>query len=164
MSISSVSLQPAPYWPSARPPEAEEETRPTDSFETQPPEAAELPPKVSEADKETAPPGQSDNSGPPASGLSGGVVDEFLKWAQMSPAEQVRARYLEEEGLTEESLDALPPEERARIETEIENRMKSEFRTAAESPAEQNIRISINASYARSMQRLDQQEQAMWGG
>lgn len=164
MTISSISQQPAPYWPGARPPEAEEETRPTDSFETQPPEAAELPLKASQAANEAAPPGQSAGSGPPASGLSGGIVEEFLKWAQMSPAEQIRARYLEEEGLSEDSLDALPPEERARIETEIENRIESEIRTAAETPAEQNIRVSINASYAKSMQRLDRQEQAMWGG
>ena len=73
------------------------------------------------------------------------------------------ARYLEEQGMTEDTLKALPPEERQRIEFEIANRIEHEVRTSAESPAEQNIRVSINASYAQSMQRVEEGEQAMWG-
>ena len=163
MSISSVSQQPAPYWPSARPPEAEEETRPKDSFETAPPEPAEVSIAASQKIADAAPPGESGGEQPPGSNLGGGVVEEFLKWARMSPAEQVRAMYLEEQGMTEDTLKALPPEERQRIEFEIANRIEHEVRTSAESPAEQNIRVSINASYAQSMQRVEAGEQEMWG-
>ena len=163
MSYIDALSQPAPRWPGARSPEAEEETRPTEGFDAIPPEAAELPPEASQKIAEAAPPGQSGGEQPPGSNLGGGVVEEFLKWARMSPAEQVRAMYLEEQGMTEDTLKALPPEERQRIEFEIANRIEHEVRTSAESPAEQNIRVSINASYAQSMQRVEEGEQEMWG-
>ncbi|MDK1375615.1 MULTISPECIES: hypothetical protein [unclassified Sinorhizobium] len=47
------------------------------------------------------------------------VADEFLEWSKMSFAEKIRAQYLEAHGLTEESLEAMPSEERAAIEEEI---------------------------------------------
>ncbi|WEX87715.1 hypothetical protein PZN02_000142 [Sinorhizobium garamanticum] len=47
------------------------------------------------------------------------VADEFLEWSTMSFAEKIRVQYLEAHGLTEESLEAMPPEERAAIEEEI---------------------------------------------
>ncbi|WP_417319076.1 hypothetical protein [Emcibacter sp.] len=48
------------------------------------------------------------------------LVEEFLKWSKMNPAERIRAQYLKEHGLTEESLAALPEEKREAIEKEIE--------------------------------------------
>ncbi|MCZ4089941.1 hypothetical protein [Sinorhizobium psoraleae] len=47
------------------------------------------------------------------------VADEFLEWSKKSLAEKIRAQYLEAHGLTEESLEAMPSEERAAIEEEI---------------------------------------------
>lgn len=47
------------------------------------------------------------------------VADEFLEWSKMSIAEKIRALFLEAHGLTEESLEAMPSEERAAIEDEI---------------------------------------------
>ncbi|MGV1870473.1 hypothetical protein [Agrobacterium rosae] len=47
------------------------------------------------------------------------LADEFLKFAEMTPAEKIRARALGEMDLTEEKLAALPPEERAAIEDKI---------------------------------------------
>ncbi|WP_331373696.1 hypothetical protein [Sinorhizobium chiapasense] len=47
------------------------------------------------------------------------VADEFLEWSKMSFAEKIRAQYLEAHGLTEESLEAMPAEDREAIEEEI---------------------------------------------
>lgn len=52
------------------------------------------------------------------------AVAEFLEWAQMSPAERIRAQYLDDQGLTEEQLAQLPEEIREEIETEIKERIK----------------------------------------
>jgi len=53
-----------------------------------------------------------------------GAVAEFLRWANMTPAERIRAQYLEQEGLSEDSLATLPEEERERIEMEIQQRVR----------------------------------------
>lgn len=47
------------------------------------------------------------------------LTAEFLKFADMTPAEKIRARMLGEMDLTEEKLASLPPEERAAIEEKI---------------------------------------------
>ena len=52
------------------------------------------------------------------------AVTEFLRWANMTPAERIRAQYLEREGLSEDSLASLPEEERERIEMEIQQRIR----------------------------------------
>lgn len=52
---------------------------------------------------------------------------EFGKWADMSPAEKIRASILEQHGLTEESLKGLPEAERAAIEKEIEEAIKRHY-------------------------------------
>ncbi|MAC88937.1 hypothetical protein [Maricaulis sp.] len=52
------------------------------------------------------------------------AVAEFLRWANMTPAERIRAQYLEQEGMSEDSLAALPEEERERIEMEIQQRIR----------------------------------------
>ncbi len=53
-----------------------------------------------------------------------GAVAEFLRWANMTPDERIRAQYLEQEGLSEDSLASLPEEERERIEMEIQQRIR----------------------------------------
>lgn len=55
------------------------------------------------------------------------VAREFLKWAQMSPEEKLRAQILKSKDLDEESLAALPPEERDAIEAEIREAVKQAF-------------------------------------
>ncbi len=55
------------------------------------------------------------------------VAREFLEWAQMSPEEKLRAQILKSKDLDEESLKALPPEEREAIETEIREAIKQAF-------------------------------------
>ncbi|GLR21782.1 MULTISPECIES: hypothetical protein [Alphaproteobacteria] len=53
------------------------------------------------------------------------LLAEFSKWAHMDVAEMIRAKYLEDNGLTEESLAAMDPEARKAIEEEIAERIKS---------------------------------------
>lgn len=47
------------------------------------------------------------------------LFDDLHKWANMSVAEKIRAQYLQNKGLTESDLAAMPPEERQAIEDEI---------------------------------------------
>lgn len=75
---------------------------------------------------------------------------EFLKWMQMSPAERIRALFLEEEGLTEESLDRLPAEERERIEDKIKERIEQALGLDTDSRAPGDTRQAAASAYART--------------
>jgi hypothetical protein len=55
------------------------------------------------------------------------VQSDFLKWAKMNPIERVRASILESKGLDENSLKAMPAEEREAIEKEIREAIKEKF-------------------------------------
>ncbi|MDV4154238.1 hypothetical protein ACCT14_16095 [Rhizobium brockwellii] len=62
-----------------------------------------------------------------ASAAHDSLVDEFSKWGNMTPAEYIRARYLEQHDLTEDDLAAMPAEQRAAIEKEIADQIKREM-------------------------------------
>lgn len=55
------------------------------------------------------------------------LLAEFSKWAHMDAAEMIRAKYLDEKGLTEESLAAMDPEARKAIEEEIAELIKNKL-------------------------------------
>ncbi|WP_454747856.1 hypothetical protein [Ciceribacter selenitireducens] len=55
------------------------------------------------------------------------LLAEFSKWAHMDVAEMIRAKYLEDHGLTEESLAAMDPEARKAIEEEIAELIKNQL-------------------------------------
>ncbi|MBY3216250.1 hypothetical protein HFO21_18125 [Rhizobium laguerreae] len=55
------------------------------------------------------------------------LVDEFSKWGNMTPAEYIRARYLEQHDLSEADLAAMPADQRAAIEKEIADQIKREM-------------------------------------
>jgi hypothetical protein len=57
------------------------------------------------------------------------ILDEFTKWANMSPAEKIRAQYLEENNLTEDSLKALPSAEQKAINDQIAAEIKQKLGT-----------------------------------
>ena len=59
-----------------------------------------------------------------AQAASDSVLSEFMDLAKMSPIERLRKELLESLGLTEESLAALPVEERAAIEEQIRRAIK----------------------------------------
>ncbi|MBC7311749.1 MAG: hypothetical protein H5U11_04560 [Rhizobium sp.] len=55
------------------------------------------------------------------------LLAEFSKWAHMDAAEMIRAKYLEDKGLTEESLAAMDPDARKAIEEEIAELIKNQL-------------------------------------
>ncbi|MBB3135727.1 hypothetical protein FHS26_003473 [Rhizobium pisi] len=62
-----------------------------------------------------------------ASAAHDSLVDEFSKWGNMTPAEYIRARYLDQHDLTEAGLAAMPADQRAAIEKEIADQIKREM-------------------------------------
>ena len=55
---------------------------------------------------------------------SEGLLSGFMELSKMTPVERLRKELLESMGLSEESLAALPPEEREAIEEEIRRTVK----------------------------------------
>ncbi len=55
------------------------------------------------------------------------LLAEFSKWAHLDLAEMIRAKYLADNGLTEESLAAMDPEARKAIEEEIAELIKNQL-------------------------------------
>jgi len=64
------------------------------------------------------------------------AADELAEYLRKSPAEHLRDKILKEMGLTEEALDAMPPEQRAAIEDTIAKKIK-EFLLGHESQTQQ---------------------------
>lgn len=52
------------------------------------------------------------------------LIEEFSEWAHMDVAELIRAQYLQDQGLTEESLAAMDPDARKAIEEDIAELIK----------------------------------------
>jgi hypothetical protein len=52
------------------------------------------------------------------------ILDEFKKLADMTPAEKIRAQYLEEHHLTEEQFNQLPSDKQKAINDEIAKEIK----------------------------------------
>jgi hypothetical protein len=59
-------------------------------------------------------------------------ADEFLKYARMSPAERIRAAILEELGISEEELEAMPVAKREAMEKQIAEKIKEKIEQASE--------------------------------
>lgn len=55
------------------------------------------------------------------------LLDELSTWADMNVAEKIRAQYLDDNNLTEQALEAMPPEDRAAIEKDIADAIKRQF-------------------------------------
>jgi len=55
------------------------------------------------------------------------AVEKFMKYQEMTPAEKLRASYLSSKGLTEEDVAAMTPEERTKLEKEIEESIKRQM-------------------------------------
>ncbi|WFU09865.1 hypothetical protein QA646_03080 [Rhizobium sp. CB3090] len=55
------------------------------------------------------------------------IVDEFTKLAHMTPAEKIRAQYLEQHNLTEESFRKLPVDQQKAINDEIAKLVKQQL-------------------------------------
>ncbi|WJN59875.1 hypothetical protein [Pseudomonas sp. SO81] len=81
------------------------------------------------------------------------AVKAFREYMAMTPAEKMRDAILKELGLTEEEIDALPPERQEAIEKQIAERMQQRAELqAAEEREEKAAGVSVGAA--------DPQEQA----
>jgi hypothetical protein len=60
------------------------------------------------------------------------VEKEFLDFARMTPAEKIRYSYLKAHGLTEEGLQGMDPDERARIEEKIRKEIEEALKKGGE--------------------------------
>ncbi|WP_010489040.1 hypothetical protein [Pseudomonas sp. S9] len=71
---------------------------------------------------------------------SGSVArEEFRKYMEMTPAEKMRDSILKELGLTEEELDAMPPEQQSAIEEKIVQRIKERSQVAISGGSESQM-------------------------
>jgi hypothetical protein len=55
------------------------------------------------------------------------LLEDFAKWSKMTPAERIRAQYLEAHGMTESSLSQLPEDVRKAIEDDIKAQIKQQL-------------------------------------
>lgn len=55
------------------------------------------------------------------------ILDEFAKWANMTPAQKIRAQYLEAHGLTEDSFKALSADDQKAINDQIAAEIKQKL-------------------------------------
>lgn len=55
------------------------------------------------------------------------LLADFAKWSKMSPAERIRAQYLEAHGLSESSLAQLDPDVQKAIEDDIKQTIKQQL-------------------------------------
>ncbi|WP_052080954.1 hypothetical protein [Pseudomonas sp. ML96] len=76
------------------------------------------------------------------------AVKAFREYMAMTPAEKMRDAILKEMGLTEEEIDALPPEQQEAIEKQIAERMqqRAELQAAKEQEEKANGISAIEAA------------------
>lgn len=55
------------------------------------------------------------------------ILSEFAKWANMSPADKIRAQYLEQQNLTEEQFQQLPSDQQKAINDQIADQIKQQL-------------------------------------
>jgi hypothetical protein len=55
------------------------------------------------------------------------ILDEFAKWANMTPAQKIRAQYLEAHGLTEDSFKSLSSDDQKAINDQIADEIKQKL-------------------------------------
>jgi len=55
------------------------------------------------------------------------ILDEFAKWANMTPAQKIRAQYLQAHGLTEDSFKSLSADDQKAINDQIANEIKQKL-------------------------------------
>ncbi|MFK0163617.1 hypothetical protein [Rhizobium sp. NPDC090279] len=55
------------------------------------------------------------------------ILDEFAKWANMTPAQKIRAQYLDAHGLTEDSFKSLSADDQKAINDQIADEIKQKL-------------------------------------
>lgn len=67
------------------------------------------------------------------------AVEKFQEYMDKSPAEKMRDAILAEMGLTQEELDAMPPEQREAVENEIAERFQQRMEMQAKEAEEERL-------------------------
>lgn len=80
-----------------------------------------------------------------SSGAAQSAEEKFLAYAKMSPAEKLRAALLSQLGLTEEQVQAMPPEERQKVEQKITELLKQAAQKKAEKDGQTGFFTDIKA-------------------
>jgi len=82
------------------------------------------------------------------------TADEFKDYMAMSPAEKMRYSIMNDLGITQKQLDAMPPEQRAAIEKKIEDLMKlrQELQNANNGGSGQQTQAAMNVSLLKQIQ------------
>jgi hypothetical protein len=57
------------------------------------------------------------------------ILSEFAKWANMTPADKIRAQYLEQQNLTEDQFSQLPTDQQNAINDQIADQIKQQLGT-----------------------------------
>ncbi len=78
-----------------------------------------------------------------AEDLAGSAKDDFLKYAQMSPAERLRAQILGEMGLKEEDLNSMDSKTRQAVEDKIKDQIKQAAEKSA--PGKTGLLVDVSA-------------------
>lgn len=73
------------------------------------------------------------------------VVDEFMAWMQMSPAEQMRDRILKGLGITEEQLQDMELEDQLKIEQLIAQKIREEMELQHNQPPARDEEQELDA-------------------
>ncbi|BCJ89270.1 hypothetical protein IZ6_00050 [Terrihabitans soli] len=85
----------------------------------------------------------SGNASGSAEKLNKSPVDEFLEIARQSPAERIRAAILDEMGISEEELEAMPDEAREAAEKQIAERIKDKLLEKAQEKTGTLIDVTV---------------------
>lgn len=85
----------------------------------------------------------SGNASSAAEKLNKSAADEFLEYAKQSPAERIRAAILQELGITEEELEAMPAEARDAMEKTIAEKLKEKVEQAAEKKTGMIVDVTV---------------------
>ncbi|MCG8293009.1 hypothetical protein [Pseudomonas entomophila] len=65
------------------------------------------------------------------------ATQDFHDYMAKSPAEKIKEKFLQEMGLTEEEYNALPPEQKAKIDEQIVRRIQDDVKEKAQAKLEQ---------------------------
>lgn len=77
-----------------------------------------------------------------ASAKQADPAEELIKYSNMSIADKIRYQYLKKHHLSEDALNALPPEEREKIEKEIADEIKRALKAKGEH-AERGAMVNV---------------------
>lgn len=65
-------------------------------------------------------------------GQSNSVVQQFLQYAKMTPAQRIFAQMLNKLGITEDQFKAMPPAEKQKVEQQVQQMIKQQVQSGGD--------------------------------